>query len=498
MRTSILAQSERSDPAKFGTYPVEETEQCIVSNSYSYHEINNRTMQPSLHLCRLFTMLFFLLASTPAVPGAENIERDTLYLSLEEARHHAVEHSYAMRRARNDLNIAEKQIWETAAAGLPQINASVGYNYYLDIPTSLVPAEFFGGEPGEFREIQFGTEQNITATASVEQLIFDGQYIVGLRASHIFRDLAGQTLERSGLEIKNVVTETYFLVLLARKNIDIVSQNLRNLEIQLEETRELLKEGFTDPINVDQLQLTVSNLENRISSLKRQEDVTTSLLKLQLGLDMEEQIRLTDMLEDLHRELLNDISFLTDFTPGKHIAYRMMQSQEEMNRMIMRREQSAYLPSLSASFTRQEMAMRNEFNFFDGDQSWFPNTYFAVNLNIPIFSGGMRSSRVAQARIELEKARIDREETLQSLNLQMQKATADFDTAREQYKKEQDNLDLARRIFDRTSIMFREGMASSLELTQANDQLMSTQANYYHALFEVLNARNNIEKAMGR
>jgi len=454
-------------------------------------------MKLSFYIFRLLTA-FSLLAGTLVHAGAEELNGDTLSLSLEEARHHAVEHSYTMRRARKDLDIAEKQIWETTAAGLPQINASVGYNYYLDIPTSLVPAEFFGGQPGEFREIQFGTEQNITATASVEQLIFDGQYIVGLRASRIYRDLAGQTLERSGLEVRNAVTETYFLVLLARQHLEIAGQNLRNMEMQLKETRELLKEGFTDPINVDQLQLTVSNLENRISSLKRQEDVTTNLLKLQLGVEMEKQLRLTDVLEDLHQELMDDLSFLADFAPGQHIAYRMTQSQEEMNRMVMRREQSAYLPSLSASFTRQEMAMRDEFNFFDGDQSWFPSTYFAVNLNIPIFSSGMRSSRVAQARLELEKARISKEETFQLLNMQMQEAMEDFNTAREQYQTAQENLDLARRIFERTSIMFREGMASSLELTQANDQLISTQANYYHALFEVLNARNNIEKAIGK
>ncbi len=454
-------------------------------------------MKLSFYIFRLLTA-FSLLAGTLVHAGAEELNGDTLSLSLEEARHHAVEHSYTMRRARKDLDIAEKQIWETTAAGLPKINASVGYNYYLDIPTSLVPAEFFGGQPGEFREIQFGTEQNITATASVEQLIFDGQYIVGLRASRIYRDLAGQTLERSGLEVRNAVTETYFLVLLARQHLEIAGQNLRNMEMQLKETRELLKEGFTDPINVDQLQLTVSNLENRISSLKRQEDVTTNLLKLQLGVEMKKQLRLTDVLEDLHQELMDDLSFLADFAPGQHIAYRMTQSQEEMNRMVMRREQSAYLPSLSASFTRQEMAMRDEFNFFDGDQSWFPSTYFAVNLNIPIFSSGMRSSRVAQARLELEKARISKEETFQLLNMQMQEAMEDFNTAREQYQTAQENLDLARRIFERTSIMFREGMASSLELTQANDQLISTQANYYHALFEVLNARNNIEKAIGK
>jgi len=285
---------------------------------------------------------------------------------------------------------------------------------------------------------------------------------------------------------------------MAEKNLDIVKQNLLNMEAQLEETRALLKEGFTDPINVDQLQLTVSNLKNRISSLKRQEELTKNLLKFQLGLEVEEHIRLTDELDDLHKDLLNDMSFLAPFAPEQHIAYRMMHSQEDMSQMVLRREQSAYLPSLSASFTRQEMAMRDKFNFFDGDQSWFPSTYFAVNLSIPIFSSGLRASRVEQARLDLEKARISREEVLQSLNLQMQEAMADFSTARDQYDNQKENLELAKRIFDRTTIMYQEGMATSLELTQANDQLITTQANYYHALFEVLNARNNIEKALGR
>lgn len=464
----------------------------LLSNKYA----NNLIMR--LFISVPWASLFILILNFSVSWANPHNPNETLQLSLEEAREYAAEHSFGMRKARADLRIAEEQIWETTAAGLPQVNASVGYNYYLDIPTSLVPAEFFGGEPGEFAEIQFGTEQNVTATASVEQLIFDGQYIVGLRASRIFRDLANQTLQRSEAEIKQSVTETYLLVLLARENLGMVRQNLGNMEQQLHETREMLREGFTDPINVDQLQLTVSNMENRIAALERQHEVTSKLLKFQLGLDMDQNLELTDKLEDLHGVLLSDLGAATAFSPRNHIDYRITQSQESMSLMTLRREQSAYLPSLSASFTRQEMAMRDEFNFFDGDQSWFPSTYFGVNLTIPIFSSGMRASRVQQARLELEKSRTAREEVYHFLDLQMQEAMADYHTAMEQYANEQDNLDLAARIFERTTTMFREGMASSLELTQANDQMITTRANYYQALFEVLNAENNMLRALGQ
>ncbi len=419
-------------------------------------------------------------------------------ISLEDAIGQALEHNAVMKAARADLQIADRLIWETTAAGLPQISASLGYNYFLDIPTSLIPAEFFGGEPGEFQEIQFGTQHNITATASLEQLIFDGQYIVGLRAARIYRDLAGQTLKRSGIEITNAVRETYFLVLLAGENLRIVNDNLRNMEQTLYETQKLLAEGFTDPINADQLQLSVSNMKHHIAHLERQKKLTENLLKYQLGIDMDFNIELIDSLEGLFDKVLTDMAVVPSLEKDDHIDYRIARSQEAMSMMVLRREQSAYLPSLSASFVRQEMAMRDAFNFFDSDKSWFPATYFALNLNIPIFSSGMRSSQVQQARLELEKAQIAKEQLGRALTLQMEEAKADLDTAYEQYLNEKSSLEIAQRIFDRTGIMYREGMASSLELTQANDQLLATRANYLNAKFEVLNARNNIYKAIGR
>lgn len=447
------------------------------------------------HLLGFFCLLW-VFASYAGDPA--ETDRNVLSISLMDARAYAVEHSYEIRKARANLRIAERQIWETTAIGLPQISASVGYNYFVDIPTSLVPAEFFGGEPGDFEEIQFGTPHSLTAAASVEQLLFDGQYIVGLRASRIFRNLAGENLERSRIDIRNTVTETYILVLLARENLKIMRQNQVNIKKMLDETRVLLEEGFTDPINVDQLKLTVSNIENNISSLERQEKMVTNLLKFQTGIGQDTHIELTDQLETLHNRLLDEMSLDTGFELESHIDYRIVRSQEEMSMMVLRREQTAYLPSLSASFVRQEMAMRNEFSFFDSDRSWFPSTFFAVNLNIPIFSSGMRSSLVQQARLELEKARLQREEISEALKLRMDEAMSDFRTAQETFLNAQENKTLAERIFNRTSIMFREGMATSLELTQANDQLLNTQLTYYQSMFELLNAKNNIERALGR
>ncbi len=445
-------------------------------------------------LDRQFILLFFMLV----IIFSSAYGSDPLLLSLEDVKQQALIHNAEIKTARADLEIAENQIRETTAIGLPQINASIGYNYFLDIPTSLIPAEFFGGEPGEFAEIQFGTQHNMTATASVEQLVFDGQYIVGLRAARIYRELAGKNLQRSEIEVRSMVQETYFLAQLVAENLKTVTDNMNNIERMLYETVKYLEEGMTDPINVDQLRLTVSNMKQRITDLERQKLLTKNLLKFQAGIDLETPVELTDDLDQLFGDLLTGLTKEYTLDLDQHIDYRLADAQKVMSLMVLRREQSEYLPRLSASFIRQEMAMRDGFNFFDSERSWFPATFFTVNLNIPIFSSGMRSAQVQQARLELKKAEIFRDHIERSLVLQMNEAVAELESTMEQYKNEENSLILAQRIFDRTSIMFREGMASSLELTQANEQLLNSYMNYHNAMFSLLNAKNKLDKAQGR
>lgn len=419
-------------------------------------------------------------------------------LTLEQAIDYALQHNYNLENARADAEIASRQVWEITASGLPQVSGTVGYQYFLDLPTSLIPAEFFGGQPGEFSEIQFGTEQNLTATLSVNQLIFDGSYIVGLQAARIFRELSRQNYQRSEIEIKSLVTESYYLVLATTQNLEIVKENLGNIEKTLFETEKLFEEGFTDAINLDQLSLTVANLKNNITGLERQKKLTTDLLKFQIGLSVDKPVVLTETLEQMLAQISLEAFTMQNFDPQSHIDFRIMLSQEKMQLMELRRQKSFYLPSISGSYTRQESAQRNEFNFFESGQSWFPTSIVGLNINIPIFSSGLRSSRVKQAQLNFEKAKTNTRMIEQSLLLEKQEADNQIETAMDKYNSEKDNLRLAERILNRTTIMHKEGLASSLELTQASDQLLTTQANYINSIFELLNAKNKLDKVLGK
>lgn len=456
-------------------------------------------MQPQKNVITKMNLpVFFILVFTAGFLYAQEETDTPMEVSLEQAVEYALEHNYEVINAKADARIADKQVWEITASGLPQVDATAGYQYYLDIPTNLVPAEFFGGEPGEFQEIQFGTEQNLTLTGTVSQLVFDGSYIVGLQAARVFRELSERNYQRSETEVKSMVTQTYYLALVSSENLAIIRENLTNMEKTLSETEKLFEAGFTDAINVDQLKLTVSNMKNTINNLARQEKITLDMLKFQMGMDVENELLLSDNLQSLFENVSLEILSVQNFDPANHIDFRIMESQERMQLMAYRREISFYLPSINASYTRQESAQRNEFNFFQSGESWFPTSIIGLNLNIPIFSSGLRRSKVQQAKIELEKAKNNKERVFQSLLLQKQEASAEINTAMESFNNEKENLELAEKIMDRTRIMFREGMATSLELTQASDQMLTTQANFVNAMFELLEAKTKLEKALDR
>lgn len=440
----------------------------------------------------LFLLIFALIQN-----GLNANNEDTVKLSLVQAQNYALEHSLTVKDAKLDASIAKRRIAETRAIGLPQVNASAGYQYNFKIPTSLVPAEFFGGPPGEFAEIQFGTEQNLSANLNVNQLIFDGSYFVGLKAAKIYRDIANKNIAKSEIEIKTSVAQTYFLALITSENINILEQNIANMEKTKQETQKLFEAGFTDHINKEQIKLAVSRLQNMLSNLERQRTVTHNLLKFQIGMKMEEKIHLTDDLNELILNIKLETLSSEKFNPTNHIDYQVVLAWESMQEMNLKREKSAFYPSLSGNYVYQQSAMRNEFNFLDTDESWFPASFFGINLNVPIFSSGMRRSKVQQAKLELDKARLATYQTKQSVELQFQEALSEFNSALEKYQNDKENLELAERILERTNIMHKEGLATSLELTQANDQVLDTQSEYLRSIFELLNAKNEFDKAMG-
>ena len=443
--------------------------------------------------CKLFSVL--LLVSVILVPGY--LTAQPLSLSLAEAQDYAVRNSYNVKSSLYDVEMARRKIKENLSYGFPQVDATVDYTYYIALPTSLIPGYFIGDTVNEFAELQFGTKNNVTAGITLNQLIFDGRYFIGLEYAKIFEQVSEENLEKSMEDVKVAVTTTYYNILVGEAAIKVLDSTLIVLEKTRYETGEMFKEGFAEKTDYDQLTLTVTDIQNSKNSLKRQNETGYKLLNYQLGIDLDQQVVLTETLDELIDKAT--LSALVDqpFNLEQHVDYRLISSQEKMKYLSLRNEKAAYFPTLNGFLFFQENAQRDQFDFFDPDQPWFYNSATGVSMKIPVLSSGYRKSRVSQAKLDLEKVRIAKTQVAEGLELTTFQARTEFQTALENYMREKMNVELSLEIYQRALAKYNEGVATSVELTQQHNQFFDSERKYFQTVLSLLDAKNRLDKALG-
>lgn len=418
--------------------------------------------------------------------------------SLQEAIDYALENNRQAKNAGRDIESAKQQKWETTATGLPQLTGNINYQNFLKQQVSVVPAEFFGGNPGEFAEVIFGTKQNASATATLNQMLFDGSYLVGLQSAKVFLDISENAKIKTDLEVRKAVINAYGNVLLAEESINILEKNIEVLNKNLFETTKIYENGLEEQESVEQLQITLSNVQSNLNNVKRLKDIAYQMLNITLGITYNTDITLTDNLESLTirtigMDLLNDSNDVTST-----IDYIIAENDKTSKELMLKLEKSRALPTLNAFINGSYTAFDNDFVFLDNDTKWFGSSLIGLNLDIPIFSSGKRSAATQRARINLEKAKDDLTETEQLLNLQIETAKSDFKFAVEDYDNKKRNLDLAERIEKKNQTKFFEGVGSSFELRQAQTQLYTAQQEFLQAMLDVINSKTELETVLNK
>lgn len=443
---------------------------------------------------RHFLMLF--IWALPLGLLAQQEVADTLYFSLEESLLYAIEHNLNAVNARLDVDAADQRLWETAATGLPQVNASVNYNYNINLATTLIPD--FTGDPNNKIEIQFGTKHYATAGLVGNQLLFSGEYIIGLQTAKIFKAFSMRNKERAEQEVRQTVIQNYYLVLLGETTLEYLYGNRENVRLTYEETRQLYESGFVEEIDADQLEVSLIDLGNTVLSMERQIMATKNLLKYQMGVDRDKFIVLTDSLVDLVADVDYEAALGTDFTIEENIDYQILSEQERLAYMDLKLKRSEYLPSLSAFYSMDFTAQRDEFSFLDGSESWYKASMVGLSFNVPVFSSGFRRAGVSQKRIAYEQAQNSKSFAAEGLQVEFIQYRYDFANALEKYRSDQKNLELSEKVVRVTKIKYDEGFVSSLELTQVNDQYLQALSNYTSSMVELLNAKIKIDLLMNK
>jgi outer membrane protein TolC len=441
------------------------------------------------------TFIIGLLLILPTLASAQ----DTIpSLSLDQAISYALEHNYSAINASRDIVDAQKQKWETIATGLPQISGAVNYQNQLKQPVAQIPAEFFGGEPGTYQEVVFGQPQSIAATATLRQQIFDGSYIVGVQATKTFLEYSRNNKEKTELEVRKAVVEAYGNVLLARESVQISERNKATLEKNLYETKRIYENGLGDEESVDQLQITLSSVDNQLKNAKRLEKITHQMLNLVLGLPIDTPTVLTENLDDLTQKQIDLGLIDADFNIENNVDYKMALNLNEQRALELKLAKSRALPTLNAFVNYGGNSFSDSFNFLNSGQQWFGSSVLGVDLNIPIFSSLGRSASTQRAKIALEKAKTQFTEAEAQIRLQLESAKSDYILAIEQYGTSKDNLELAERIEKKNQIKYAEGLATSFDLRQAQTQLYTSQQEYLQSMVDVINKKTELETILNK
>jgi outer membrane protein TolC len=417
----------------------------------------------------------------------------TTRFSLQEAIEFALENNRQVKNAARDINAAEEQKRETIAIGLPQINGNINYQNFLKQQVQVVPGETFGGTPGEFIPVLFGTEQNASATATLNQLIFDGSYIVGLQSTKVFLEISKNAQQKTEIQVRQNVINAYGNVLLAEESEAILIKNRAVLRKNLEETNQIFKNGLEEEESVEQLQITLSGIESLLKNATRLKKIAFQMFNITIGIDINSSILLTDSLESLTLSNISLGLLNIEENVENNIDFKIAKNDKISKELLVKLEKSKALPQVSGFFNAGYLGYDNEFNFLKSSQVWYGFSSFGVNINIPIFSSLGRTAKTQRAKIELEKAGDNLKETEQQLKLQIATAKSNYKFAIEDYQNKKKNLELAERIEKKNQTKFFEGIGSSFELRQAQTQLYSAQQALLQTMLDIVNSKAELE-----
>ncbi len=429
----------------------------------------------------MFIMLLFV--------NLTQAQEKEMSLSLKEAINYAITNSYQNKTAKNDIRAAEKRKWETTTIGLPQIDAKIDY-------INNIKQQFPGVDFDQDGTVDFGAKQSITGTATLRQLLFDGSYLVGLQSAKTYLKISNQAKEKTELVTREAVINAYGNILVAEKSIEILERNKKVNARLLKGARAGYENGLAEQEDVEQFEITEGSIISSIRNANRMKDLAYQMLNLTLGIEIDAKVVLKDSLEDLVLKNTDLNLITTEFNLNNHIDYKIAENSRESNRLLMKLEKSKALPSLNAFINYSYLANSDSFTFFNSSQNWIPTSVFGVSLNVPIFSSGARNARTVQATIALENSDIELEEIKQRLNLQAKQARSNYQLSIENYETAKKNLGLAERIENKNQIKFKEGVATSFELLQAQQQLYAQQNNFVQSMLNIIANKATLENAL--
>ena len=406
--------------------------------------------------------------------------QEIINLSLDSAINHALQYNLQLKNAEIKIEESKSFIRESVAIGLPQVNAFADYSNFMGADMEF---SFVEGAPATV--IPFKATSNLKL--SVDQLIFSGNYVVGLQIAKLYKSSIVTMYEKSRQDIIEEVSKSYYLILVAETSKEIVERSLENIKDIYIQTEGLVSVGMLEQTDADQLSVQLIMLENTLQSADRQIELAYNMLRFYLGLDVNDPISLTQDLDEIMENINFETTLMNPFRLESNLDYQLMSTREIMLEKQVTLEKMNYLPTILGFYYHTEKLLKPNFDIS-------PKDVIGVKASIPIFSSGMRKAKVAQAKIRFETGLNNKELLKDQLLLQERQLRFNLTTAMDQYESQKKNVEVSLRVYNSITLKYEQGILSSLDLTTSNNNYLKAETDYITALMRLLEAEITLRK----
>jgi len=413
----------------------------------------------------------------PAVPAA-------LSLTVDQAVDYALDHNRNVASARYDLLASEKGVWESIAAGLPSLDGSVSLTNNLIIPVMVLNGMSF----------KIGTNYEYSNGISASTTIFNAPYLVGIQTAKLARTLTQQGMIQTEEDTRANVKNSYFSILVSAQTLIVLEGNLANLEEILKSTKAMYSVGMAEATDVDQMQSNATSLGNTIASMRRVMEMNYNMLRFLLGVGRETELTLTETLDEAIGRVQIETTLDDELALQENISYQLIENQVKLSELNLKGAKASVLPSMGAAWSYSRSGRSD----YIDSLSFANGSYVALQLKIPILASGLRHSRIQKAKINLDKANNTKMMVSDQLLIEEKQLRNNLISANEQYVSQKENIEIAERVLKSFENKYNQGMASSLDLTQANNNYLTAQNNYIQALMNLLQTKVAFDKLMNK
>lgn len=458
---------------------------------------------------------FWLLLSAIVgwLPQGASAQEPDAYYTLEECVEYALQHNQQYLNAGLETQISDAFMKETISDGLPQLNGNVDLGYNIKIQRTFIqdfisPAVYsILEEEGlieptplpdpEFFPAAFGTKYQGYAGINLSQMVFDGSFLVGLKAAKTYSELSRKDLIKTRIDVVEAVSKAYYLVMVNEERRELIARNFSRLDTLLQETKALYENGFAEKIDVSRIQVQFNNIRVQQDNISQSVLYTKALLKFQMGMAAREPLELEDTIDELiFQEVPEEV--YQEFDYNRRIEMSQLQTNQDLVQLDIKNTKMRYLPNidlygnLGASAGTQTTG-----DLFSFNDNWFDFSQVGLKMNVPIFDGMRKSHQIQQKKLQAMQLDNRQQQLENSIDVEILQSATNYKTSVDNLRAQLDNMSLAQEVYNVAKIKYEEGVGSSIEVTNADADYKEAQTNYYNALYDALVAKVELRRAYG-